>query len=224
MADAPNTEHPAAKRMRENFEAQYGDMHPIALALRRYYNARSAYSDGWNRLSEKPTTEADVDAAEQEVFAAVRAFAATPSPPVAAVPATPVASPIGWALRNAVEVNSRWRQIARVRHDVEHEDHHYMAQWAYERGWADAAQPQPQPAQPLTGARQDAVLVPRKFIQGFSDLAHNYQLEAVPPDYYHGVERDAFKDAYRRCGDDLKRLRDILAAPSTPTPPTGDPS
>lgn len=83
-----------------------------------------------------------------------------------------------------------------------------------------AAQPQPQPAQPLTGAggRDTLVLVPLKFVQGFNDLAHNYQLQAVPPDYYHGVEGDAFRSAYKRCGADLKRLRDILTAPSTPTP------
>lgn len=59
-------------------------------------------------------------------------------------------------------------------------------------------------------APEGMVNVPLKFVQMFHTLAHNYQLNAVPPDYYHGVEGDAFKDAYRRCGRDLAALRSLL--------------
>lgn len=62
-------------------------------------------------------------------------------------------------------------------------------------------------------------LVPVEFVRGFSDLAHNYSLAAVAPDYYHGVERDAFRAAYERCGRDLAKLREILSA--TPAHPAG---
>jgi len=68
-------------------------------------------------------------------------------------------------------------------------------------------------AQMLASLReQEGVIVPLAFVQGFSTLAHNYSLQAVAPDYYHGVERDAFKSAYSRCGADLAKLRDMLAA------------
>lgn len=63
-------------------------------------------------------------------------------------------------------------------------------------------------------------VVPLKFIQGFSTLAHNYSLRAVAPDYYSGVEADAFQTAYARCGADLAKLRDMLARPATV--PEGD--
>ena len=55
-------------------------------------------------------------------------------------------------------------------------------------------------------------LVPMGFVQGFNTLAHNYSLNAVPPDYYRGTEGDAFSNAYRRCGQDLAKLRAMLAA------------
>lgn len=76
-----------------------------------------------------------------------------------------------------------------------------------------AAAPQAvQPAVPM-----DMRLVPAEFVRGFGDLAHNYSLAAVAPDHYHGVERDAFSAAYKRCGNDLAKLREILtAAPAHP--------
>jgi hypothetical protein len=63
-------------------------------------------------------------------------------------------------------------------------------------------------------------LVPLPFIQGVCDLAHNYSFTAIPPDYYRGVEGDAFKDAYRRCGRELAKVRAMLtAAPQEPAEP-----
>lgn len=63
------------------------------------------------------------------------------------------------------------------------------------------------------------VAVPLSFVQGFNTLAHNYSLRAVPPDYYHGTEGDAFSAAYKRCGADLAELRTLLAAPTPPAVP-----
>lgn len=71
-------EHPAARRMREDFEKKYGQHHPIALALRHYYNTRKEYDDAWNRDREKPVTLEDVECVEREVFAA--ADRAVPAP------------------------------------------------------------------------------------------------------------------------------------------------
>ena len=67
------------------------------------------------------------------------------------------------------------------------------------------------------------VLVPRDFVQGFGVLAHNYSMKAEAPDFYQGVERDAFANAYRRCGEDLARLRNMLEVDSKPpVQPMGD--
>ena len=74
-------------------------------------------------------------------------------------------------------------------------------------------------AQPV-GVPAGMELVPLEFVQGFNTLAHNYSLQAIAPDYYHGVERDAFKNAYARCGQDLAKLRAMLsAAPAIPVEP-----
>lgn len=68
---------------------------------------------------------------------------------------------------------------------------------------------QPVPAE--TGSADAAtVQVPKKFIQEFMTLAHNYSLYAEAPDFYFGTERDAFQNAYRRCGGDLAKVKDLL--------------
>lgn len=56
----------------------------------------------------------------------------------------------------------------------------------------------------------DRVSVPLTFVQGFNTMAHNYSLNAQAPDWYHGVERDAFANAYKRCSEDLAKLRAML--------------
>ena len=76
-------------------------------------------------------------------------------------------------------------------------------------------------APPAAPAPGDMVMVPLKFVQDFNTLAHNYCLRAVPPDYYSGTEADAFQHAYSRCGSDLRRLREILAAAPAPAVPDG---
>lgn len=72
-------------------------------------------------------------------------------------------------------------------------------------------------AQQAGGVPAGFVLVPLSFLQGFHTLAHNYSLRAAPPDYYRGVEGDAFSSAYRRCGEDLAKLRAMLAAAPSPS-------
>lgn len=67
------------------------------------------------------------------------------------------------------------------------------------------------PGAAIAAREQEGVRVPLEFIQGFSTLAHNYSLRAVPPDYYSGAEGDAFSNAYRRCGQDLAKLRALIA-------------
>lgn len=74
-------EHPAAKRMREQFEAEYGQNHPIASAIRRYYLTHKEYDEAWNGDREKPVTLEDVNAAEAGVFAAA-ALVYAPQPAV----------------------------------------------------------------------------------------------------------------------------------------------
>lgn len=59
------------------------------------------------------------------------------------------------------------------------------------------------------------VMVPVEFMRGFHTLAHNWSLEAIPPDYLWGTEKDVFKSTYRRCGHDLAKLKDLLAAAPT---------
>jgi hypothetical protein len=87
--------------------------------------------------------------------------------------------------------------------------------------FADAYQPRT--ALDATPAPQEPAgwrLVPLQFIQGVCALAHNYSFTAIPPDYYRGVEGDAFKDAYRRCGRELAKVRAMLtAAPQEPAEP-----
>ena len=62
-------EHPAAKRMREEFEAKYGHASALMLAAIHWFNVRNEWNDAWNRDREKPITEDDVEAAEKAMLA-----------------------------------------------------------------------------------------------------------------------------------------------------------
>lgn len=66
------------------------------------------------------------------------------------------------------------------------------------------------------------VRVPLEFVRRFNTLAHNYSLDAVAPDHYFGTERDAFRNAYARCGRDLAELRALLADVSAPAAPADE--
>ena len=78
----------------------------------------------------------------------------------------------------------------------------------YARQAVYASSPSSTPAESDT----ESVAVPLNFLQGFLTLAHNYSLRAEAPDFYDGRAGDAFSDAYRRCGRDLGKLRDMLPA------------
>lgn len=75
-------EHPAAKRMRLEFEARYGDMANVMRAMNHWNGTRTEWNESYNRDREKPITDDDVEMALQSVFAAVRAV----TPASAAVP------------------------------------------------------------------------------------------------------------------------------------------
>lgn len=79
------SEHPAAKRMREEFEAKFGSLAPVVSAMNSWFNVREGWNDHWNRDREVPVTEDDVETAQERVFEVVRAYAAeavrTAAPP-----------------------------------------------------------------------------------------------------------------------------------------------
>lgn len=107
---------------------------------------------------------------------AADALSATPSPPVAAPAATPVAHPnLGAAPQNGWDA------------------------------WTHAAQPQPQPAQPLTGAGQTVTIItsPNSGHRWIADSAEEVAHFSLP-------------------GQGHKIEVYTLAAPSTPTPPYGE--
>lgn len=54
------------------------------------------------------------------------------------------------------------------------------------------------------------VQVPLAFVIAFRRLVHNYSLEVVPPDLYCGVEKDAYRAAFRRCGQELAEAEKLL--------------
>ncbi len=110
---------------------------------------------------------------------------------------------------------SAWQEMIRLHHRVNELEAQLSAIGAggVEPLRKQAAAPQAvQAAEPV-----DMRLVPAEFVRGFCTLAHNYSLPAEAPDYYHGVERDAFRAAYERCGRDLAKLRELLA--TTPAHP-----
>lgn len=62
-------EHPAARRMRLEFEAKYGRAAPLVRAANHWFNVRSQWGDAWNRDREEPVTENDVAEAERAMLA-----------------------------------------------------------------------------------------------------------------------------------------------------------
>lgn len=69
LTEAP--EHPTAKRMRLEFESEFGNMSDIMRAMNHWYNIRTDWNSPYNRSREKPITEDDVDLALKAVFSAV---------------------------------------------------------------------------------------------------------------------------------------------------------
>lgn len=76
----PTDEHPAAKRMRLEFEAKYGSNSALMRAANKWFNVRSDYGDAWNRDRERPITEDDVEQAERAMLALASTPAVTAEP------------------------------------------------------------------------------------------------------------------------------------------------
>ena len=85
-------EHPAAKRMREQFEAKYGDMSNIMRAINGYLYTVEQFRRPYNYESTERVTHADLEKAEVDMLASIRTEAALLS---ASKPAAPLEQ-AGW--------------------------------------------------------------------------------------------------------------------------------
>lgn len=72
--NAEQVEHPAARRMREQFEAKYGDLSDVMRAINQYRNTVEDFRRPYNRDMESPVTNADLDAAEESMLAEIRRY------------------------------------------------------------------------------------------------------------------------------------------------------
>jgi hypothetical protein len=72
----PADEHPAATRSRERFEAEHAELSDVMVTVIRWRHTMEAFRDHINRDREVPTTEQDVDAARDQLHAAIRRHAA----------------------------------------------------------------------------------------------------------------------------------------------------
>jgi hypothetical protein len=69
-------EHPAAKKMREQFEAKYGDMSNIMRAINGYCHTVGQFRRPYNSEFEDRVTNADLEKAEADMLASIRTEAA----------------------------------------------------------------------------------------------------------------------------------------------------
>lgn len=76
---AYESEHPAAKRMRLDFEAKYGAKSALMRAANNWFNVRTQYNEAWNRDREQPVTESDVEEAERAMLATQQAVQGEPA-------------------------------------------------------------------------------------------------------------------------------------------------
>lgn len=68
-------EHPAARRMREQFESKYGDLSDVMRAINHWRNQVEEFRRPYNRDMESPVTNADLDVAEEAMLAEIRRYA-----------------------------------------------------------------------------------------------------------------------------------------------------
>jgi hypothetical protein len=96
-------EHPAAKRMRLEFEVKYGRLSPLMQAANHWFNVRTQWNEAWNRDREVPVTEHDVAEAERAMLAAA------PGAAIAAREQKPRGkrSLAGFMYRHAVDIASK---------------------------------------------------------------------------------------------------------------------
>jgi hypothetical protein len=70
-----DVQHAAMQRMRERFDARYGDLADVMRAALAWRSAWADWQRPHNAQMEVPVTEADVDAAEGRMLEAVQAVA-----------------------------------------------------------------------------------------------------------------------------------------------------
>lgn len=70
-------EHPAARRLREAYEAKYGDLSGVMPRIQRWHNALTDLRRPHNRDMERPVELEDVERAEAEMLTAIRDYAKT---------------------------------------------------------------------------------------------------------------------------------------------------
>lgn len=73
-------EHPAAQRMREQFEAKYGDLSDVMRAINHWRNQVEEFRRPYNRDMESPVTNADLDVAEEAMLDEIRRYASKLAP------------------------------------------------------------------------------------------------------------------------------------------------
>lgn len=69
-----HAEHPAARRMRERFEAKYGSLADVMRAANGWRTTYMNWQRPYNMQMQEPVTEDDVEAAEGAMLDAVRAL------------------------------------------------------------------------------------------------------------------------------------------------------
>lgn len=73
-------EHPAARRMREQFEAKYGDLSDVMRSINNWRSTVEDFRRPCNSDMESPVTNADMDAAEEVMLAEIRRYAGRSTP------------------------------------------------------------------------------------------------------------------------------------------------
>lgn len=181
----------------------------------------------WNNWAGHLKHDPEVERAEWDEWQGMRrAMAATPSPPVAAVPATPDTAPMYKALRDAYVVlcgynaNPAWKSFASEQAERQID--------AILHAVPDAAQPQPQPAQPLTGAAplSDEQIAIRaacsQIIKSLADIVTTPIADDQP--FAETVRREPIMQRVQEIKNQVDAIYKALphpmmqAAPSTPTP------
>ncbi len=68
----PEPEHPAAKRLRERFEAKYGDLSDVVRAALAWRHSWADFHSSFNRVLEQPVTETTVESKGECLLQAIR--------------------------------------------------------------------------------------------------------------------------------------------------------
>lgn len=75
MSEIKHQEHPAERRMREQFEEKYGDLSGVMRAINRWRNKVEDFRRPYNFDMEVPVTNADLNSAEEEMLGEIKNYA-----------------------------------------------------------------------------------------------------------------------------------------------------